>query len=264
MTTVSDILDMLFSRRIIVFGGEYGRSKTLGSAAYCYLAWLYNNTNTFITNTPMYFKSAHRFVTIKPLLTTAEFDKPYQNTIFMMDEMQDNLDSRDFMSPKIRYLTHWAKDLRKYNCQIVGTIQYFDFLEIRASQLLQVIIIPSFINTYHMNDKKDIEMRLEAHDFNVSWYIIDRKVNKEYTLELNLYPFLGMYLTKFRPSSLIANHKDYMLYLKHQKSEKKLDTYTEDMREELRYSIDNFNLGLTELKLPTISEIELPKLTLDD
>jgi hypothetical protein len=195
-------------------------------------------------------------VTVKPLLTTAEFDKPYQNTIFLMDEMQDNLDSRDFMSPKIRYLTHWAKDLRKYNCQIVGTIQYFDFLELRASQLLQVIIIPSFVNTYHMNDKKDIQMRLAAHDFNVTWYIIDRKVNKEYELNLNLYPYLGMYLTKFRPSPLIANHSDYMFYMKHQKGEKKYELYKDDIKQQLDYSISNFNDGLTEMNLPLIDETQ--------
>jgi hypothetical protein len=250
MTSVMDILDMLFSRRIIVFGGEYGRSKTLSMAAYNYLAWLYNNINTFVTNTPLSFKSANRFVTIKPLLTTDEFDKPYQNTIFDMDEMQENLDARDFMNPKIRYLTHWAKDLRKSNCQVVGTIQYFDFLEMRASQLLQVIIIPSFLNTYHMNEKKDNAMRLEAHDFNVSWYIIDRKVNKEYSIELNLYPYLGMYLTKFQPTQLVANHKDYLFYLKHQKGEKKFNDYSVDIKEHVEYSIENFNLGLHELGLP--------------
>ncbi len=248
--SIMDILDMLFSRRIIIFGGEFGRSKTLSMTTYCYLAWLYNNVKTYCTNTPFNFKSIQKFVNVKPLLTTTEFDKNNENTIFVMDEMQDNLDSRDFMSPKIRYLMNWAKDLRKFNCQIVGAIQYFDFLELRASELLQVIIIPTFINQYHMNDKKDIKMRLERKDFNVSWYIQDRKVSKEYSMEINLYPYINMYLTKFKPTSLIVNHKDYMFYLKHQKGEKKWQLYQEDINTQLQFAVDNYNSGLKELNLP--------------
>lgn len=248
--SIMDILDLLFSRRIIIFGGEFGRSKTLSMTAYCYLAWLYNNVNTFVTNTPINFKVVQQFITVKPLLTTAEFDKHNENTIFEMDEMQDNLDSRDFMSPKIRYLMNWAKDLRKFNCQIVGAIQYFDFLELRASELLQVIIIPTFVNNYHMNEKKDNAMRLEQKDFKVTWYIIDRKVNKEYTIEINLYPYLNMYLTKYKPTSLIANHKDYMFYLKHQKGEKKWQLYKDDIDTQLQFAVDNYNEGLKQLGLP--------------
>lgn len=252
MTEINDILDILFSRRILIFGGEFGRSKTLSMTAYSYLAWVYNNINTFVTNTPMHFGRVQKYVTMKPLLTTAEFDFAWINTIFNIDEIQENLDARDFMSPKIRYLTHWAKDLRKSNSQIVGTIQYFDFLELRASEMLQVIIIPTFVKNYHLNDKKDIIMRLKNHDFKVSWYIIDRKVNKEYTMELNLYPYISMYLTNYQPSALIVNHKDYMFYLKHQKGEKKYDYYTEDIEKQLEYNLANYNQGLNQLNLKSV------------
>jgi hypothetical protein len=265
MTEISDILDLLFSRRIIVFGGEFGRSKTLSMTAYSYLSFVYNNISNYVTNTPMNFGRVQQHITMKPLLTTAEFDLEYQDTIFNIDEIQENLDARDFMSPKIKYLTHWAKDLRKHNCQIIGTLQYFDFLELRAAEMLQVIIIPSFVNTYHMNEKKDILKRLENHDFTVCWYIIDRKVNKEYTMELNLWPYINMYWTKYVPSALIVNHKDYMFYMKHQKGEKKYDFYVEDIATQLKFNLANFNAGLQHLgvKPVSIKTVAAPGINLD-
>lgn len=239
---LKDIFDIIFSRKIIIFGGEFGRGKTLSMCAYTYFASIINNKNIIISNIPLKLGKADKINTYKPLIETKQFDEENKNSIFFMDEMQNDLDSRDFMNPKNRYLMNWVKGLRKDNSQVVGSIQYFDFLEKRLSDLLQLIIIPSWVKFYSNNEEIDNKIRMGKKDFRSRWYILDKKVAGEYIIpSINLFPFLNFYQTNFKPNALIINHKEYMQNLKDKKSRIKYENYEYDLKDRLKFNIDNWN-----------------------
>lgn len=248
MTSISEIFDIIFSRKIIIFGGEFGRGKTLCMTAYAYFASILNNKNNILSNYPIKLGKVDKINTYIPLTQTSQFDETSLHTLFIMDEMQNDLDSRDFMSPKNRYLMSWAKGLRKDDSQVIGSIQYFDFLEKRLSDLLQMIIIPTWVKQYSESEKKDIQMRLENKDFRSKWYVIDKKTNNEYIIpSINLYNFINMYDTNFKTNPLIVTHKEFLQHMKDTKSAQKYENYINDSNERIKYSLEHWLEGEKEL-----------------
>jgi hypothetical protein len=166
----------------------------------------------------------------------------------MIDEAQRDLNSRDFLSGSVKIVSKFSVDLRKDDAQLLLTVQYMDRLEKSMNEILQCIIIPSFVSRYSNNDKEDINIRLEKHDFTVDWFIIDKKYNDEYHLKLNLYPFLNCYNTRFKPYPMIINNKEYMDKKLEVITRVKYETMLCTIKEKRRLSLNNWNEGFTELK----------------
>lgn len=244
---IEEILDLIFSRKVILFAGEYGRGKTLSITALNYFANVLYNRYTFLSNIPFNFNISKNIY--KPLIQTSQFDDSENNTktIITIDEMQRYLDARDFNKPEIKFINKFAVDLRKDESHVIGSIQYLDWLEKRASQLLQIIIIPSFINNYGFNEKKEREQRLENKDYWSKWLVIDKKTDREFNLKLNLYPFINMYNTNFKVKPFIINHKEYIDYVKTKWSKAKFEGYLEQCEENYNESLFNWKEGKKEL-----------------
>ena len=206
-------IDTIFSRRFILIMGEWGRGKTLSMSALLYYGIVFKKFRRIVSNIPFNFNDFGKAVKTVPLIETAQFDQDVDNTntIFCGDEIHNSLgfDSRKFRDPRVEILSTFTTDLRKDESIFVGTIQYADWLEFRASTILQLIIIQNWINTYSKDEKEDRELRVQNKDFWSRWRIIDRKDNQELELVVNLYEFLGIYDTRFKPHKIICNHKDY-------------------------------------------------------
>jgi hypothetical protein len=243
-----DILEILFNRKIIVFAGEYGRGKTLSMTAFCFISSIFNNYHRFLSNIPLYFKIKTTENKYIPLIESSLFDDDNKGTMIIIDEMQRDLNSREFLSGSVKIVSKFSVDLRKDDAQLVGSVQYMDRLEKSMNEILQCIIIPSFVNKYSNNDKEDIKERLDNKDFIVDWFIIDKKYNEEYHLKLNLYPFINYYNTRFKPYPLIINNKEFMDKKKENESGVKYDNRLSSINEKRIYSLENWNTGFKELK----------------
>lgn len=239
-----ELFDILFSRKIICFGGEWGRGKTLSMVAYAYIASNLFGVKNIVSNIPVNMPFQYDYT---PLVETSQFDTIPKDTIILHDELPNDLDSRNSMNPKNRFLMNFAKDLRKLHTQEVGTVQYFDFIDVRMNDLLQIIIIPTFVKKYHKNDREDILLRLKNKDFRSKWEIIDKKDEHDYSIILNLYPFINMYSTDFIPNSLASNHKEYIEYLMLSKSNKAYEAYMEMTKNNIILNKENLNDGLKNL-----------------
>lgn len=244
---IEEILDLIFSRKVILFAGEYGRGKTLSLCALNYFANTLYGVNSFLSNIPFNFNQSNNVYT--PLIETAQFNDTVDNsnTMITVDEMQRYLDARDFNKPEIKFVNKFAVDLRKDKSRLCGSIQYLDWLEKRASQLLQIVIIPSFINDYGFNEKKEREQRLAKKDYWSKWLVIDKKTDREFSLRLNLYPFLNMYNTNFKVKPFVINHKEYIDYVKTKWSKPKFEAYQEQCTDNYNESLLNWKEGEKEL-----------------
>jgi hypothetical protein len=247
MVSNKEILEILFNRKIIVFAGEYGRGKTLSMESFAFISSIFNGYHRFLSNIPVYFPikiSENEYI---PLIESAKFDDDNQKTMILIDEMQRDLNSREFLSGSVKIISKFSVDLRKDEAQLIGSVQYLDRLEKSMNEILQCIIIPSFVNHYSNDDKKDIEARLHNHDFSVDWFIIDKKYNDEYHLKLNLYKFITYYNTKFKPYPLIINNKEYMDKKKESESGVKYENRLSSIKEKRILSLNNWQTGLNEL-----------------
>jgi hypothetical protein len=243
-----DILEILFNRKIIVFCGEYGRGKTLSMASFCFISSIFNNYHRFLSNIPLFFKIKTTENNYIPLVESSCFDADNKGTMIIIDEMQRDLNSREFLSGSVKIVSKFSVDLRKDDAQLVGSVQYMDRLEKSMNEICQCIIIPSFINHYSNNDKEDIKIRLDNKDFSVDWFIIDKKYNEEYHLKLNLFNFLNYYGTNFKPYPLIINNKEYMDKKKENESGVKYENRLSSIKEKRILSLENWNTGFKELK----------------
>lgn len=244
MIQLEELLDILFSRKIICFGGEWGRGKTLSMVAYACLVSLRFNIENIISNIPINLKNMG-FI---PLVETAQFDKISKNTLILHDELPNDLDSRNSLNPRNRFLMNFAKDLRKLHSQEIGTVQYFDFIDVRMNDLLQIIIIPSFVKRYHKRDDIDVQIRLKNKDFRSRWDVIDKKSGHTYNTIINLYPAIQLYDTDFIPNSLAVNHKEFMEHLVLSKSPKSVSAYLEIMNSNIDLNKKTIKQGLITLK----------------
>lgn len=262
-----DLLHSLFSRHIILWGGEYGRSKSLSLCAFTFLECLLDNKKLIYSNMPLYYPVLEK-VKINPLLETKIFDldSGIKNCIYIMDELHNDVNAKNSMGHKNKYVTNWSVGLRKDKSKLRGSLQFFDTLEKILGLMLEVIIIPTFINKYSNDAQEDNLQRLEKKDFTVNWHIIDKKTQEIFDFPINLYPFLNMYNTKFKPMPLVINHDEYLHNL--QKSSKK--TYEMELeynQRRLNDNNENWNEGMREIIINNsdftlIKELSKQKLTI--
>jgi hypothetical protein len=247
MSRKQEILEILFNRKVIVFAGEYGRGKTLSLTSFVFISSIFNNYHRFLSNIPINFKIETKLNEYIPLIESKCFDDDNNRTMIIIDEMQRDLNSREFLSGSVKIVSKFSVDLRKDDAQLIGSVQYMDRLEKSMNEILQCIIIPSFVNHYSNNDKEDIKQRLEKHDFIVDWFIIDKKYNDEYHLKLNLYNFINYYNTRFKPYPMIINNKEFMDKKKESESGVKFENRLSNNNEKKILSLDNWNTGFQEL-----------------
>ena len=221
MIKLVEMLDVLSSRFIIVFVGEWGAGKTLSMVSYVRLMSEYMGIKNIVSNIPLYFPN--RDVRFSPLTGTGQFCDLTENTIICHDELLRDIDSRNSLNPSNRFLTTFCTSFRKMKVQEVGTIQYLKMIDTRFDDLLQIIIFPKFKTKYHKKVSEDMKIRLQKKDFYIVWTIIDKKENKSYKLELNLYPFINMYDTNYIPEKLALSHVEYLDWLAQSKSMKLRD-----------------------------------------
>lgn len=242
-------LNVIFSRRIIIFGGEYGRCKSLSLAALTFFEIIHTQKKIVVSNMPLKYNIFNN-VEIKPLIQTAQFDlnnmQNIQRSIMIHDELFNDLLARNFMQESNKFIPNMAVGFRKCDINYRGSLQYFDTMERLLGLMLEMIIIPSFKNTYTDDSDEDRNIRLSKKDFIVIWKCIDRKKDKIFDLEINLYPFLNMYNTNYIPYKLIIDHESYL-----KKMQKNKRTYYNELIEELPSEIINstnhFNEGLEKI-----------------
>lgn len=242
MIQLLELLNILSSRFIIVFVGEWGAGKTLSMVSYVRLMSEHMKIHNIISNIPLFFPN--RDVEFSPLTGTKQFCELEQNTIICHDELLRDIDSRNALNPSNRFLTSFCTSFRKMKVQEVGTIQYLKMIDTRFDDLLQIIIFPKFKRKYHKKVSEDMKIRLQKKDFFVIWDIIDKKENKSYRIEINLYPFINMYDTNYIPEKLAVSHEEYLQYISMSKSMKMAD-YTRMKNDELeRSSKAQWNTGM--------------------
>lgn len=243
-----DKLNIIFSRWIIIFGGEFGRCKSLSITALTFLELLYTKKSKIISNMPLYYPMFN--TEILPLIQSLQFDinklSDIENSIIILDELQSILNSRDFASEKNKFVTAFSVGFRKDKIKFRGSLQFFDTLEKVMGLMLEMIIIPSFVNTYSDDSDKDREIRLEKKDFLVKWKCIDKKADIIFEIVINLYPFLNMYNTNFKPYQLVINHESYLEKLKKNKKNY-YNEYVETVDRQINESNVNWYDGLQEI-----------------
>jgi len=239
-----DILNLLNSRKVIIIAGEFGRGKTLSGIA---LIWFLNhifNYDYILSNIPINFKH----VIIKSLNQSKEFDNEHKKTIIFHDEMQRDFGARDFLSSSAKIVSKFSMDFRKDDSKLVSTIQFMDRLDSSLNELIQIIIIPTFVKEYSLDIKEDTEIRLKNKDFIVEWRVIDKLYESVYTVKINLYPFLFMYDTNFKPFPIVINHDEFTEKQEKNLSIKKYNSLLLSIENKLNNNIINWNDGLKKLK----------------
>ena len=241
-----EILKMLSSRYIIIFGGQYGRGKSLSETALAFFICCINSKNNIVTNMPLQYPTKE--INITQLYHTSQFDLQniIKNSVYLWDELHNDLKARDFMSQKNRFINNIAVAFRKDKVTLIGSLQFFDTLELIIAEMLDVTIIPSFTNIYSRDTNEDNKLRYANKDFLMNWEIRDRKTDTEYNLKVNLYPFLKMYNTNFKPMPLITNHKEYLEKAK-LKSQKQYENLIEINNDKIQISKNNFIEGFEEI-----------------
>lgn len=243
-------LNIIFSRYIVLFGGEFGRCKSLSLTALTLLELLYTNKQKVISNMPLYYPMFNN-VDIIPLIQTSQFDlkklSEISNSIIIYDELHNDLNSRNFASEKNKFITNFSVGFRKDKIKFRGSLQFFDTLEKVMGLMLEFIIIPSFVKNYSDDSEMDRKLRLENKDFRIKWKCIDKKANTVFDLIINLYPFMKMYQTEFKPYPLVVNHEDYIEKLKKNKRGYYED-YLESSKRQLIENTKNWNNGLEKIR----------------
>lgn len=215
MIPLLELLDILSSRFLIVFVGEWGSGKTLSMVAYARLLSEYMGVKNITSNSPIYFNDDKNY---EPLVETNQFIDLQPDTIICVDELLQLLDSRMALNPSNRFLTAFATSFRKLKVRVAGTVQYLNMVDCRFDELVQIVIYPSFVKKYDKNSKRDMQIRVAKKDFWMNWHIIDKKERKVYDIRINLYNYINMYDTNFIPEKLAVSHPDYYTWLQMSKS----------------------------------------------
>ncbi len=243
----SEILDILCSRKVIVIAGEYGRGKTLSATALTFLISNLNDSYKILSNIPLHFKTFNQLYHIDSLNDTKTFDSEHKKTIIFHDELQRDFNSREFQSSSAKIVSKFAVDFRKDDSILLGTIQFMNRIDSSMNEIIQIIIIPTLKNHYSNNEKIDLEERLKRKDFLTSWRIIDKKYDEYYQLEINLFPFLNFYDTKFKPFPLVINHEEFLEKQEKNLSQTKYETLLNNIQRKLMLNQTNWYNGLNEM-----------------
>lgn len=238
-----EILKLILSRYVVIFGGRYSRGKSLSLTALNFFDIMLNGRNNFISNMPVKYPINHKVV---PLISTSQFDG-FENIInIIYDEIHLDLNARNFNSIVNKYINIFGRDIAKIDGRLRGSVQFFDTLEKVIGLLLEVTILPEYVNKYSNDTKEDNRLRLEHKDFIMKWIIHDNRENEDYELILNLYPFIFMYNTKFKTQPMFLNHKEYVQNIK-EKKPKEFKFYEERKKDEILVRLNNWNTGYLEI-----------------
>ena len=244
----SEILDILCSRKVITIAGEYGRGKTLTGIALVFLLSNLNESYNILSNIPLDYGKFSELYHINALNDTKTFDSEHKKTIIFHDELQRDFNSREFQTSSAKIVSKFAVDFRKDDSQLIGTIQFMDRIDSSMNEIIQIIIIPTLINHYSNNEKLDLDERLIRKDFFTNLKIIDKKYDEYYELQINLYPFINFYDTKFKPFPLIINHEEFLEKAEKNLSAIKFETLLNNIQRKLISNRENWNNGLEKLK----------------
>lgn len=215
MIKLLELLNILSSRYMILFNGEWGSGKSLSMVGYANLMLQFKDIRNVLSKMPVYFYDIDD-VSYTPLVQTSQLEDIGEDTIILHDELLDDIDRRNSLSPVNKYLTKFAKAYRKLNVQEVGTVQYIEDIDERLIRLMQILITPKFKKKYHKKVAEDIKIRMTKKqygsngDWRMKWHIMDFKEDRSYTTEINLGRFIEMYDTKYIPNKLAVTHKDYL------------------------------------------------------
>lgn len=233
---IIDILRIILSRNVIMIGGRFGKGKSLSMTALTFFDIVLNNRFNILSNMPFNFPLFEN-INITPLTNTHQFDRIPNGTLIIWDEIYADLFSRSSGSVRNKYITIFSRDIRKIKGKIIGSVQFFDMLEKNMGLILEVIIIPEYVNIYSKITTEDMKKRIENKDFIIKWNIIDKLTNSEYELTLNLYDFIFMYDTNFKPFTLFVNHTEFVEKVK----PSQIDSFRHQEEEELKMRIEHFN-----------------------
>jgi len=198
-----EFLELIASKKVIIIAGEYGRGKSLSATAILFFLFVYNGASKILSNIPLNFMIFNKIISVEPYNCTSVLDKDHIKTLIFHDELQRDFNTREFQSSSSNIFSRFAVNFRKDESQLVGTIQFMDRLDNALNEIVQIIIIPTYKNTYSKNEKLDLAERLLRKDFIVEFRVKDNKTNEIETVEpFNLYPFLFFYDTKFKSAFL--------------------------------------------------------------
>jgi hypothetical protein len=240
-------LKTIFSRQVVLFGGEYGRWKSLSLTALTFWECVVSNKDKIVSNMPLKFPID---IEVWPLVQTSQFDlsamSQIKNSVLVWDEIMNDLKSRSAMSESNKYISQMMIGFRKDNIKLRCSLQHARTVDIYLDEITELKIIPSAKNKYSSDTQEDSRIRLQKKDFWVKWLCRDEKENIFFEVELNLYPFLNFYNTKFKPYKLVQTHKSYLEKLQ-EKSMKKYETHLEYAEREIEQNLENWRNGLDEI-----------------
>lgn len=239
-----EIIELILSRYVVFVGGRYSRGKSLILTFLSLMDVILNNRRDICSNMPINFESSGYKIFTKPMIDTKFFDNIPIGSTILWDETTNDISARSFNTVKSKYISVLGVDIAKKNCRLRGTFQFGDTLDKVMGLYCELIIIPEYVNTYSKNTKDDNIQRVENKDFLMHWIIIDKRDNdSRYELNLNLYPIIFMYNTRFKPLPLWVNHEEFYDKLKPKDKELFIDRNPKEkvMR------LEHWNEGLEEI-----------------
>lgn len=209
---IKDKLNIIFSRYIVMFGGEFGRGKSLSLAALTWLEIVFTQKQNIISNMPLHYRHFEKNIKISPIIRSSQFNlnNLIKNSIIIHDEAHRDLFARNAASERNKFITSFSVGFRKDAIKYRGSLQFFDTLEFIMGKMLEMVIIPTFVNQYSADSEEDAKTRLEKKDFLVRWNCLDRKEDNEFDIFINLYPYINMYNTNYKPQQLVIDHEEYL------------------------------------------------------
>jgi hypothetical protein len=240
----NEVLELTLSHYVITVGGRYSRGKSLIISALSFFDILLNERTKFLTNMPINFNGAFpkKEIEYKPLISTSQFDNLPKDTNIIWDEMQQDLFSRNSNSIKNKFVVIFGRDIAKLGCKLFGSFQFGDTIDKVMGFAVEIIIIPEYYETYSKNIKEDNALRVENKDFRINWTIYDKRNIEEYYIsgkDLNLYPIIFNYNTKYKMNPLFVNHKEYIEKMKRNDFEH----YEMIKTSEINDRVNNWNNG---------------------
>lgn len=223
MIPLIKLLELLSSKQVIVFEGEWGTGKTLSMVEYVRMMVQYTGIRKILSKMPVFYPNIPG-IEYSPLIQTSQFEH-ITDTIIEHDELLDDLDRRDSLSPRNKYFTRFAKVFRKIRCQEVGTVQYISMVDERLIEMMQILITPKWKRKYHKDVKIDAQIREEKRDYRMYWFVCDLKANREYNIILDVSSSLGCYDTNYIPNKLAVTHKEYLDWFEITQSKNKYELH---------------------------------------
>lgn len=239
MNNFKNILDIILSRYVVFILGRYSRGKSLALTFLTLMDIIFNNRNIIYSNMPFDFNIINNLynLDINPIVDTKFFDNIPNNSNIVWDEITNDLPARGFSTIKNKYISVLGVDIAKKNCRLRGTGQFGDTFDKILSFYCELLIIPEYINKYSDNTKEDNIKRIENEDFTQKWSIIDKRDNeKRYELEINLFPIIFYYNTRFKPVLLWNNHQEFVDRL----NKKELEIFNIKNKNEIKLRKDNW------------------------